>query len=71
MAEQLQVWQAAQAARLKHMTIQLHSTQVEVVEEALETAMAGAVKNNDNPNRRGNALYHLCQQDLQTIRETS
>ena len=43
----------------------------DVVEEALETAMAGATKNNDNPNRRGNALYHLCQQYLQTIRGTS
>lgn len=70
LSEHLQAWQAAQAARLRHMTIQLLPSQVDVVEEALERALAGATKSDENPNRRGNALYHLCTEYLQGQKET-
>lgn len=66
LSQHLQAWQAAQAARLRHMTIQLLPTQLEVVEEALERALAGATKNEENPNRRGNALFQLCTEYLNT-----
>ncbi|MBI4337351.1 MAG: ParB N-terminal domain-containing protein [Chloroflexi bacterium] len=59
-AAHLQAWQEAQAARLRHFQVQLTSGQLEVVEEALEQALAGATRTEENPNRRGNALYELC-----------
>ena len=59
-AEHLQAWEEAQAARLRHMTFQLVPSQLDVVEEAFERVMAGATKDGSNPNRRGNALYQLC-----------
>lgn len=71
LALHLQAWQAAQVARLRHMTFQLVPSQLELVEEALEHAMAGATKIDENPNRRSNALYHLCRQYLQTRKETA
>lgn len=71
LSQQLQAWQQAQAARLKHMTIQLHPSQLETVEEALERVMTGVTKNEENPNKRGNALFALCQQYLEIQKETS
>ena len=63
MAEHLQAWDKAQAARLSHMTFQLSRDQVEVVDEAMEIVMAGVPDDveRSNPNRRGNALYELCR----------
>lgn len=59
-AQYLQNWQQAQAARLKHLQFQLMPAQLDVVEEALEQVMAGVTKDTDNPNRRGLALFYLC-----------
>ena len=64
LAEHLQAWEQAQAARLRHLTFQLVPSQIEVVEEAFERVMAGVIKDTANPNRRGNALYHLCRDYL-------
>jgi ParB family transcriptional regulator, chromosome partitioning protein len=63
MAEHLQAWDKAQAARLSHMTFQLSRDQVDLVEEAMETVMAGFNDEAEqaNPNKRGNALYQLCR----------
>ncbi len=63
MAEHLQAWDKAQAARLSHMTFQLSREQVDLVDEVMETAMAGVSDDVErtNPNKRGNALYHLCR----------
>jgi ParB family transcriptional regulator, chromosome partitioning protein len=63
MAEHLQAWDKAQAARLSHMTFQLSRDQVDLVDEAMETVMAGVSDEAEqaNPNKRGNALYQLCR----------
>ena len=65
-AQYLKNWQQAQAARLKHLQFQLTPAQLEIVEKVLEEVMAGVVVTKDNPNRRGLALYHLCQHYLES-----
>ena len=65
LAEHLEAWEQAQAARLEHMIFQLSHKQVEVVTEALERVMAGVTKDGSNPNRRGNALHQLCRDYLE------
>ena len=67
LAEHLQAWEKAQAARLRHMTFQISDVQKMVVEEALEKAQAGVTKVEENPNKRGNALFLLCKSYLKTV----
>ena len=66
MVEHLTTWQRSQVARLKHLTIQLTRSQLEVVEEALSRQPIDFRQyGSANPNARGNALYLLCQDYLQ------
>ena len=72
LSEHLRAWNQAQSARLKHMTFQLAADQLAVVNRALERSMAdatAAVEEASNPNRRGNALYHLSRAYLETLEE--
>ena len=65
MADYLQNWQRAQAARLKHLQIQLTPAQLEVVEEALSAFLGQAKETRgESPNTRGTALFLLCQEYL-------
>ena len=62
MAAYLKAWEQAQAARLKHLTVQLTPAQQKVVEEALGRFMSQAKEvRGDRPNTRGTALLLLCQ----------
>lgn len=72
-ASHLQAWQRAQSARLKHLTVQLTSDQMEVVESALESLLPEANESlaqgriGDravNPNIRGQAMFLLCEKFL-------
>ena len=65
LAEHLDVWQRAQAARLHHMIFQLSADQVEVVEQALEEVIAGGADDEAVQNRRGKALFRLCRSYLE------
>ena len=66
MADYLQTWQKAQAARLKHLQFQLTVSQLEVVEPALEALIPEArTSRGDSPNARGTALYLLCRRHLE------
>ncbi len=65
LAEQLEAWKAAQAVRLRHMTIQLSDDQLGVVEEALSRVSSISEVEPSNPNKRGNALYVLCRTYLE------
>lgn len=66
-AEQLQAWEHAQSARLKHFTFQLVPSQVQVVEAAMEKVLADPTYEQEiSPSRRGNALFTLCQLYLET-----
>jgi ParB family transcriptional regulator, chromosome partitioning protein len=72
MADYLQNWQNAQAARLKHLQFQLTSAQLEIVEEALTQVLPLAkAAPGDSPNARGTALYILCQAYLEQQRRTA
>ena len=65
LAEHLEVWQRAQAARFHHMIFQLTADQVKVVEEALEGLSASANDDGAVQNRRGRALFWLCRSYLE------
>jgi hypothetical protein len=61
LADYLQNWQQAQAARLKHLTFQFTPLQLEVIEEALSRVLPQVkAAQTDSPNARGTALYLLC-----------
>ena len=65
MAEYLQNWQRAQAAKLKHLQFQMLPSQLEVVEEALSRLLPQAKEaQGKSPNTRGTALFLLCQRYL-------
>lgn len=70
LAEHLEAWQRAQAARLRHLQLQLTESQLEVVVEALEHAMARCSANDGNPNRRGNAMVAICRAYLAYVEST-
>lgn len=62
LAEHLQAWDLAQAARLKHMVLQLTPQQLEVVEEAINGIMPDVKKDKSgSPNNRGTAIFLLCK----------
>ena len=62
MAEHLAAWQKAQVARLKHLQVQLTDSQLEVVEEALNSVLPKArEQQGESPNTRGTAIYLLCK----------
>ncbi len=65
MAEYLQNWQRAQAAKLNHLQFQMLPSQLEVVEEALSRLLPQAKEaQGKSPNTRGTALFLLCQRYL-------
>ena len=66
LAEHLQAWQQSQAAKLKHMVLQLTNKQLETVEEALSRIFPQARNDkSDNPNTRSTAIYLLCKYYLE------
>ena len=66
LAEHLQAWELAQAARLKHMVLQLTPQQLEMVDEAINRIMPDVKKDNSgSPNNRGTAIFLLCKYYLE------
>ena len=66
LAQHLQAWQQAQAAKLKHMILQLTQQQLEIVEEAISNMMPNTKENTSgSPNKRGTAIYLLCKYYLE------
>ena len=65
LASHLQNWQRAQPAKLSSFSVRLTQDQASVVESAVSRFLARAAEAPDgSPNRRGTALYLLCQQFL-------
>ena len=60
-AKALQQWEQMQKARLRHLAFQLTDDQLSVVEEAMARLVPLVEVQPGNPNRRGNALFLLCQ----------
>ena len=70
LAQHLEAWEQAQAARLKHMQLQFTHKQLELVEEAVSRILPKAKDNSfDNPNNRGNAVFLLCKFYLERAKE--
>jgi ParB family chromosome partitioning protein len=70
LAEHLQAWQEAQAARLRHLQLQLTDRQLETVEEALARILPKAKsETEENPNKRGTAMFLLCRFYLENVKE--
>ncbi len=66
LAQHLQAWEQAQAAKLKHMILQLTQQQLEIVEEAINNMMPNAKEDTSgSPNKRGTAIYLLCKYYLE------
>ena len=63
-AQALRQWEKIQKARLCHLAFELTDAQLSVVEEALQRLEPAAGVHEGNPNRRGNALFLLCQMYL-------
>ena len=70
-AQGLQAWQAAQqGARLRHFNTQLTQDQLQVVQRAVALFETQAEQlTSENPNRRGQSLYLLCEAYLDAHRE--
>ena len=60
-ADQLQAWQRAQSARLRHLQFQLTDDQLALVEEALRQVPADHEEQRGSPNRKGTALTEICR----------
>ena len=66
LAEHLEAWERARAARLQHLVFQLTEEQMVVVKEALGRVMPQAKREHGaSPNVRGTALYLVCKQYLE------
>ena len=62
LAANLQVWERARTARLRHMQLQFTNTQAETVEKAIGLILPKAKdEQSENPNTRSNAVYLLCK----------
>lgn len=64
MADYLSGWQQKQGTRLRHFTARMSSDQQEMVERVLASFMDSS-ESDKHPNRRGNALFRLCQTYLE------
>jgi len=69
-ADYLQNWQQACAARLRHLQFQLTPAQLELVEEAIARVLPQASQTQrDSPNMKGTALYLLCKKFIDEVNE--
>ena len=65
LAAHLRNWQRAQESKLASFSVRLTQQQSSVVESAVNKFLSRAAETPDaSPNRRGTALYLLCQQSL-------
>ncbi len=71
MASSLQAWESAQAARLKHLQVQLTIPQAEIVEKAIDHMLLMARELEEySPNVRGKAIYLICRSYLESKEES-
>lgn len=62
----LRAWEAARAARLRHLQFHLTEKQLTVVQRALNRLVPAAKQKGGSPNVRGTALYLLCSLYLES-----
>ena len=65
--EHLEHFEESRSARLRHFSAQLTDDQLPVVDQAMAHASEHGVVDDGNPNRAGNALFHICQIYLSSV----
>lgn len=58
-------WQVRKAVSLKQVPFQVTEAQLAVVDQAISLALELASPEPGNPNRRGNALVHICREFIE------
>ena len=66
-ADQLEAWQRAQSARLRHLQFQLTDGQLSIVTEALALALTHHPVGGPDKNRKAQALLEICETYLSTV----
>lgn len=65
--EHLEIFEESRNARLKHFSAQLTGEQLTVIYQAITHASEHGAVDDANPNRAGNALFHICQIYLSSV----
>ncbi len=62
--EHLKTYEDSRSARLNHFSAQLTNDQLVIIDRAVSHANEHGAFDKSNPNKRGNALFHICQKYL-------
>ena len=62
--QHLENFEESRSARLRHFSAQLTNEQLAVIDQAIAHASEHGVVDDANPNKAGNALFHICQNYL-------
>ncbi len=62
--EHLESFEVSRSARLKHFSAQLTNDQLAIIDQAIAHASEHGAIDDANPNKAGNALFHICQNYL-------
>ena len=65
--EHLEIFEESRSARLKHFSAQLTNDQLTIIDQAITHASKHGPIDDANPNRAGNALFHICQDYLSSV----
>ena len=65
--EHLQKYEGARQVRLHNFSARLTDDELEVVKQAVAHATEHGSGHESNPNKRGNALFHICQSYLSAV----
>ena len=65
--EHLEIFEGSRSARLKHFSAQLTSGQLAIIDQAITHAGEHGAIDDSNPNRVGNALFHICQEYMSAV----
>ena len=62
--EHLKTYEDSRKARLNHFSAQFTNDQLKIIDQAVSHVIEQGAIDNSNPNKRGNALFHICQKYL-------
>ena len=65
--EHLKNFEGSRSARLNHFSAQLTNDQLVIINQAVSHANEHGAIDGANPNKRGNALFHICQTYLSAV----
>ena len=65
--EHLEYFEKSRSARLRHFSAQLTNDQLVLIDQAIAHASEHGAVDEANPNRAGNALFHICQIYLSSV----